>query len=194
MRRLGALRGALLGWRCWPPVAGSVPVLGIGWGWCWPGIAGGGLALSFFESFDAVDEVAVDGRAEGELDGGADERDSSGFDGAIGLDEFVHDADGCGDALLKHQGGVREGQLAELAQLFLEVVVLAEPAPQSALTDVGLARGGGDGARGEHGLDGAFLAGGESVSADVGATFVHIGLVLIFRLAGGGRAIRDGFL
>ncbi len=126
------------------------------------------MALDFLEGLDAIKDVAVDGGAEGELDGSANERDSSGIDGATGLDEFVHDADGLGRALLKHQGGVREGFLTELAQFFLEVVVLAEPTPQGALTDVGLARGGGDGARGEHGLDGAFLAGGESVAADVG--------------------------
>ena len=152
--------------------------MGFGWGGGWPRIAASGLALGLFEGLDAFDDVAVDGGAEGELDGSANERDSSGIDAAFGLDEFVHDADGLGRALLKHQGSVREGLLAELAQFVLEVVVLAEPAAQGALTDVGLARGGGDGARGEHGLDGALLAGGESVAADVGATgagwFAHI--------------------
>ena len=113
------------------------------------------------------------------------------------MDEFVHDGNGSGRALLKHQGGVREGLLAELAQFVLEVVVLAEPAAQGALTDAGLARGGGDGARGEHGSDGALLAGGESVAADVGGIgatwFAHIVLVLIFRLAGDGGDARRGF-
>ncbi len=129
------------------------------------------MALGLLEGLDAIKDVAVDGGAEGELDGGANERDSSGIDAAFGLDEVVHNADGLGHALLKHQGGVREGFLAELAQFVLEVVVLAEPAAEGALTDVGVARGGGDGARGEQGLDGAFLAGGESVAAGVGVTF-----------------------
>ena len=53
-----------------------------------------------------------------------------------------------------------EGFLAVLAKFVLEVVVLAEPAAQGALADVGLARGGGDRACGEQGSDGAFLAGG----------------------------------
>ena len=85
--------------------------MGLDSGGCWPRIAGGGLvlALGFLEGLDAIKDVAVDGGAEGELDGGADDRDSSGVDGATGLDEFVHDADGCGRALLQHQGGVREG-------------------------------------------------------------------------------------
>ena len=66
------------------------------------------LALGLLEGLDAIDDVAVDGGAEGELDGSADERDSSGIDGLPGLDELVHDAHGRGHALLKHQGGVRE--------------------------------------------------------------------------------------
>ena len=84
-------------------------------GGCWLRIAAGGLALDLLESLDAIDDVAVDGCAEGELDGSFDERDSSRIDAAFGLDEFVHDEDGRGGALLKQQGGVREGFLAELA-------------------------------------------------------------------------------
>ena len=113
----------------------------------------------------------------------------SGFDGAPGLDEFVHDGDGRGRALLKHQGGVREGLLAVLAQFVLEVVVLADPAAQGALTDVGLAGGGGDGARGEHGSDGAFLAGSEPVEEDIGVASTHIST-----LAGDWGKARGGFV
>ena len=100
----------------------AAPFLGLDSGGCWPRIAASGLvlALGLFEGLDAFDDVAVDGCAEGELDGSTNERDSSGFDGARGLDEFVHDADGLSRALLKHQGGVREGFLAELAQFVLE--------------------------------------------------------------------------
>jgi len=53
------------------------------------------------------------------------------------------------------QGGVREGLLAEAAQLVLEIVVLAEPAAEAAFADLGFAGGGGDRARREQGLDGA---------------------------------------
>ncbi len=67
------------------------------------------MALGLLKGPDAVKDVAVDGGAEGELDGDANERDSSGIDGLPGFDEIVHDADGRGRALLKQQGGVREG-------------------------------------------------------------------------------------
>ncbi len=84
---------------------------------------------------------------------------------------------------------MQQGFVAELAQLFLKVVVFAEPAAQGALADVGLARGSGDRARGEHGLDGAFLAGGQSVVEDVGATSLHM-----LTLAGDWRKARRGFV
>ena len=43
-------------------------------------------------------------------------------------------------------------------------------------------------------MDGAFSVGGESVAADVGATFVHIGLILAFTLAGDRRDARGLFV
>ena len=138
------------------------------------GVGGLVLALGFLESPHPVDDVAVDGGAKGVFDGRADERDSSGLDRAAGLDEFVHETDGSRGPLLKHQGGVREGLVAELAQFVLEIVVFVEPAAEGALADVGLAGGGGDGAGGEQGLEGAFLAGSESVAEEVGVRSSHI--------------------
>ena len=82
-----------------------------------------------------------------------------------------------------------EGFLAVLAKLVLEVVVLAEPAAQGALADVGLARGGGDRACGEQGPDGAFLAGSESVAEDVGMRSSHV-----FMLAGDWGKARGDFV
>ena len=109
-------------------------------------------------------------------------------DRGVGRDEFVHDGYGHGAALLKKQGGVGEGFFAVLAQFVLEIVVLAEPAAQGTLSDVGLAGGGSDAAGGEHGADGAFLAWGESVTEGIGMRSFHI-----LRLPGGWREIQAYF-
>ena len=142
------------------------------------------LPLDFLESPYAIEDVQVDGGTEGEFDGRPDERDFPARDRGVGRDEFVHDGYGHGAALLKKQGGVGEGFFAVLAQFVLEIVVLAEPAAQGALADVGLAGGGGDGAGGEHGADGPFLAWGEPVAEGIGMRSSHI-----FRLAGARRGI-----
>ncbi len=156
---------------------------------CWRRGVAEAEALGFLEGLDAVDDVHVDGGAEGVFDGGANEHDSSRIDGAVRSDELVHEADGLGRALLKHQGGMREGFLAVVAKFVLEVVVLAEPAAQGALADVGLARGGGDRACGEQGPEGAFLAGSESVVEDIGVRSAHM-----FTLAGDWGKARGDFV
>ena len=146
------------------------------------------LPLDFLESPDAIEDVQVDGGTKGEFDGRADERDFPARDRGVGRDEFVHDGYGHGAALLKKQGGVGEGFFAVLAQFVLEIVVLAEPAAQGTLSDVGLAGGGSDAAGGEHGADGAFLAWGESVTEGIGMRSFHI-----LRLPGGWREIQGVF-
>ena len=142
------------------------------------------LALDSLQSPNAADDVAVDGGAEGVFDGGADEGDLPVRDRGVRFDKFVHQADDPGKVPLKDQGGEAEGFLAVAVKLGFEIVVLAEPAAQGTLADVGLAGGGGNGAGGEQGADGAFLAGGESVAEVVGVGPFHI-----FKLTGGWRGI-----
>ena len=168
-------------------VRGGGPVLGARRGWRGRRIVGGGLvlALDSLQSPNAADDVAVDGGAEGVFDGGADEGGLPVRDRGVRFDEFVHQADNPGKVPLQDQGGEAEGFLAVTVELGFEIVVLAEPAAQGALADVGLAGGGGNGAGGEQGADGAFLAGGESVAEVVGVASLHI-----FKLAGGWRGIR----
>ena len=156
--------------------------------WAWRGwrIVGGEqlLTLDSLQSPNAADDVAVDGGAEGVFDGRTDEGDLPVRDRGVRFDEFVHQADDPGKVPLQDQGSEAEGFLAVAVELGFEIVVLAEPAAQGALADVGLAGGGGDGAGVEQGEDGAFLAGGESVAEVVGVGPFHI-----FKLAGGWRGI-----
>ena len=56
-----------------------------------------------------------------------------------------------------------EGFLAQVTQLVLKVLVVAEPAAQGSLGDAGLASGGGDRASFEQGDEGAFLDRGQKV-------------------------------
>ncbi len=116
-----------------------------------------------FQRADDPGEVAVGVRAVGEIDHGADERGTSRLDAPSGREQTAHRVEGALGLLLQTRGGVRESFLADLAQLGLEVLVLAQPQAQGALADLGLAGGGDDRRRIEQGLERAVLAPGESV-------------------------------
>ena len=167
-------------------VRGGGPVLGAPWAWRGWRIVGGEqlLTLDSLQSQNAADDVAVDSGAEGVFDGRTDEGDLPVRDRGVRFDEFVHQADDPGKVPLQDQGSEAEGFLAVAVKLGFEIVVLAEPAAQGTLADVGLAGGGSDGAGGQHGADGAFLAWRESVEESVGMASLHI-----FKLAGGWRGI-----
>ncbi len=114
-----------------------------------------------FQRADDPGEIAVGVRAVGEIDHGADERGAAPLDAPSGSQQTADRIEGALGLLLQARGGVRESFLADLAQLGLEVLVLAQPQAQGAFADLGLA-GGGDRRRIEQGLERAVLARGES--------------------------------
>ena len=59
-----------------------------------------------FESGDALGEVAIRARTEGEIDGRADERGAADLDAVLRLDQLEHRFDGPGRPLLQAQRGV----------------------------------------------------------------------------------------
>ena len=111
----------------------------------------------------AVGEVGVGTGAEGEVEGGADEQGAGQLDAVLGVEQGEQSVGGRRGAVLQAGGGVGEGLLAQLAELVLKILVVAEPAVQGALGDAGLAGGGGDRAGAEQGGEGALLGGRQTV-------------------------------
>ena len=112
---------------------------------------------------DKAGEVAVGVGAVGEIDHGADQRDTSRVDTPVGSQHAADRFEGAFGLPVQARGDVGERRLAHLTQLGLEVLVLAQPEAQGALADLGFAGGGDDGSRLEQGLERAVLARGEAV-------------------------------
>ena len=111
-----------------------------------------------FKGSDALGQVTIGARPEGEVDRRADEGRPAWLDAVLGSKLVEQPLDRERGALLEAQGRLAQGFLAKLAELGLKLFVLVEPAAEGAFADFGTAGGCDERTGVEQGRDGAFLA------------------------------------